>query len=67
MAKRCYEDSLRVGQRSLELDPRCHDERERPHLVEKLKEIQVGPRENQKTKIGTVMTEEQEAELIHCL
>ncbi|RDX83582.1 hypothetical protein CR513_35485, partial [Mucuna pruriens] len=33
MAKRCYEDSLRVGQRrsaintlSLELDPRCHDE-----------------------------------------
>ncbi|RDX83555.1 hypothetical protein CR513_35515, partial [Mucuna pruriens] len=74
MAKRCYEDSLRVGQRrsaintlSLELDPRCHDERERPHPIEKLKEIQVGPWENQKTKIGTIMTEEQEAELICCL
>ncbi|RDX75707.1 hypothetical protein CR513_44383, partial [Mucuna pruriens] len=74
MAKRCYEDSMRVGQRgsivntlSLELDPRCHDERERPHAVEKLKEIQVGLRENQKMKIGTIMTEEQEAELIRCL
>ncbi|RDX78144.1 hypothetical protein CR513_41620, partial [Mucuna pruriens] len=38
MAKRCYQDSLKVGQRrsaintlSLKLDPRCHDERERPH------------------------------------
>ncbi|RDX82506.1 hypothetical protein CR513_36693, partial [Mucuna pruriens] len=74
MAKRCYEDSLRVGQRgsavntlSLELDPRCHDERERPHPVEKLKEIQVGLRENQNTKIGTIMTKEQEVELIRCL
>ncbi|RDX92425.1 hypothetical protein CR513_25442, partial [Mucuna pruriens] len=52
---------------SLELDPRCHDERERPHPVEKLKEIQVGPLESQKTKIDTIMTEEQETELIRCL
>ncbi|RDY04220.1 hypothetical protein CR513_12093, partial [Mucuna pruriens] len=69
MAKNCYGDSLRVGQRrsaintlSLELDPRCHDERERSHS-----EIQVGPLESQKTKIGTIMTEEQETELIRCL
>ncbi|RDX65006.1 hypothetical protein CR513_56368, partial [Mucuna pruriens] len=74
MAKRCYQDSLKVGQRrstintlSLELDPRCHEERERPHPVEKLKEIQVGPKESQRTKIGTTMTEEQETELIRCL
>ncbi|RDX84456.1 hypothetical protein CR513_34490, partial [Mucuna pruriens] len=46
MAKRCYEDSLRVGQQrsvvntlSLELDPRGHNERKRSHPVEKLKEI----------------------------
>ncbi|RDX65345.1 hypothetical protein CR513_56003, partial [Mucuna pruriens] len=74
MAKRCYEDSLRVGQwrsaintLSLELDPRGHVERERPHPVEKLKEIQVDPLESQKTKIDTIMTEEQETELIRCL
>ncbi|RDX78518.1 hypothetical protein CR513_41196, partial [Mucuna pruriens] len=74
MVKRCYQDSLRVGQRrsavnalSLELDPRCHEERERPHPIEKLKEIQVGPSESQRTKIGTTMTGEQEAELIRCL
>ncbi|RDX80344.1 Retrovirus-related Pol polyprotein from transposon 17.6, partial [Mucuna pruriens] len=74
MARRCYEDSLRIGQRrstvntlSLELDPRSHNERERPHPVEKLKEIQIGLWENQKTKIGTIMTKEQEVDLIHCL
>ncbi|RDY04867.1 hypothetical protein CR513_11356, partial [Mucuna pruriens] len=49
VAKRCYQDSLKVGQRkaavntlSLELDPRCHEERERSLPVEKLKEVQVG-------------------------
>ncbi|RDY08045.1 hypothetical protein CR513_07759, partial [Mucuna pruriens] len=74
IAKRCYQDSLRVGQRrsvvnalSLELDPRCHEEQERPHPVEKLKEVQVGPSESQRTKIGTTMTGEQEAELVRCL
>ncbi|RDX89002.1 hypothetical protein CR513_29341, partial [Mucuna pruriens] len=74
MARRCYEDSLRVGQRmstvntlSLELDPRSHDERERPHPMEKFKEIQIGMQEKQKTKIGTIMTKEQEADLIHYL
>ncbi|RDX68078.1 hypothetical protein CR513_52973, partial [Mucuna pruriens] len=74
VAKRCYQDSLRVGQRrstvntlSLELDPRCHEERERPLPVEKLKEVQVGPLENQRTKVGTTMTKEQEAELVQCL
>ncbi|RDX69401.1 hypothetical protein CR513_51488, partial [Mucuna pruriens] len=70
MAKRCYQDSLKVGQRkaavntlSLELDPRCHEERERPLPIDKLKEVQVGPLNNQRTKIGTTMTKEQEAEL----
>ncbi|RDX78447.1 hypothetical protein CR513_41276, partial [Mucuna pruriens] len=74
IAKRCYQDSLRVGQRrsavntlSLALDPRCHEERERPHPGEKLKEVQVGPLENQTTRVGTTMTREQEAELVHCL
>ncbi|RDX95699.1 hypothetical protein CR513_21741, partial [Mucuna pruriens] len=74
MAKRCYEDSLKVGQRraaintlSLELDPRCHEERERPLPVDKLKEVQVGPLDSQRTKIGTTMTKEQEAELVQCL
>ncbi|RDX96689.1 Retrovirus-related Pol polyprotein from transposon 17.6, partial [Mucuna pruriens] len=62
MAKRSAINTL-----SLELDPRCRDERERPHPVEKLKEIQVGLLENQKTKIGTIMIEEQETELIRCL
>ncbi|RDY04876.1 hypothetical protein CR513_11345, partial [Mucuna pruriens] len=73
IAKRCYQDSLKVGQRkaavntlSLELDPRCHEERERPLPVEKLKEVQVGPL-NQRTKIGTTMTKEQEDELVQCL
>ncbi|RDX90399.1 hypothetical protein CR513_27735, partial [Mucuna pruriens] len=52
MTRRCYEDSLRVGQQmsaintlSLELDPRSSDEHERPHPMEKLKEIQIGLRE----------------------
>ncbi|RDY04815.1 hypothetical protein CR513_11419, partial [Mucuna pruriens] len=74
IAKRCYQDSLKVGQRkvavntlSLELDPRCHEERERPLPVEKLKEVQVGPLNNQRTKIGTTMTKEQETELVQCL
>ncbi|RDX90527.1 hypothetical protein CR513_27598, partial [Mucuna pruriens] len=74
MARRCYEDSLRVGQRmsavntlSLELDLRSHDERERPHPMEELKEIQIGLQEVQKTKIGTIMTKEQEADLARCL
>ncbi|RDX90526.1 hypothetical protein CR513_27597, partial [Mucuna pruriens] len=74
MARRCYEDNLRVGQRmlvvntpSLELDPRSHDERERPYPMEELKEIQIGLQEVQKTKIGTIMTKEQEADLTRCL
>ncbi|RDX84072.1 hypothetical protein CR513_34929, partial [Mucuna pruriens] len=74
VAKRCYQDSLRVGQGrlavntlSLELDSRCHEERERPLPVEKLKEVQVGPLENQRTRVGTTMTKEQEAELVQCL
>ncbi|RDX88962.1 hypothetical protein CR513_29373, partial [Mucuna pruriens] len=57
MARRCYEDSLKVGQRmsavntlSLELDPRSHDERERPHPIEKLKEIQIGRGETRKRR-----------------
>ncbi|RDY10139.1 hypothetical protein CR513_05393, partial [Mucuna pruriens] len=65
MARKCYEDSLRVGQRvstvnalSLELDPRGQNEREKPYPVEELKEVWVGPKEIQKTKIGTVMSKE---------
>ncbi|RDX99077.1 hypothetical protein CR513_17926, partial [Mucuna pruriens] len=73
-ARRCYQDSLRIGQRrsavntlSLELDPRCHEERERPLPVEKLKEVQIGRLESQKTRMGTTMTKKQEDELVQCL
>ncbi|RDX97100.1 hypothetical protein CR513_20175, partial [Mucuna pruriens] len=51
MVRKCYEDSLKVGlcapaanALSLELDPR-QNERERPHLVGELKEVQIGPQE----------------------
>ncbi|RDX97492.1 hypothetical protein CR513_19730, partial [Mucuna pruriens] len=74
MARRCYEDSLRVGQQrsavntlSLELDLRSHDERERPHPMEELKKVQIGKQKSQKARIGTVMIGEQEAGQIRCL
>ncbi|RDX98499.1 Retrovirus-related Pol polyprotein from transposon 17.6, partial [Mucuna pruriens] len=73
-AKKCYQDSLKVGQRrsvvntlSLELDRRCHEERERPLPMEKLKEVQIGPLEGQKTRVGTTMIKDQEAELVRSL
>ncbi|RDX91227.1 hypothetical protein CR513_26814, partial [Mucuna pruriens] len=74
MARRCYKDILRVGQQrsavntlSLELDSRSHDERERPHPMKELKEVQIGKQKSQKARIGTVMTGEQEVGLIRCL
>ncbi|RDY01914.1 hypothetical protein CR513_14699, partial [Mucuna pruriens] len=45
----------------LDLDPRCEDERERPLLVEDLKEVSIGPKPAHKTQIGTALTKEDES------
>ncbi|RDX62333.1 hypothetical protein CR513_59348, partial [Mucuna pruriens] len=44
----------------LDLDPRCEDERERPLLVEDLKEANIG----YKTKIGTTLTHADESHIV---
>ncbi|RDX86210.1 hypothetical protein CR513_32485, partial [Mucuna pruriens] len=73
VARRCYEDSLRVGSQpsqeseltintlDLDLDPRCQLEHERPLLPEDLKEVQVGPSTAHKTKIDTTLAKEKES------
>ncbi|RDX88135.1 hypothetical protein CR513_30309, partial [Mucuna pruriens] len=48
MIRRCYKDILRVGSTTtrlsdLDLYPRYFHEEERPHPVEDLKEVQIGP------------------------
>ncbi|RDX63851.1 hypothetical protein CR513_57662, partial [Mucuna pruriens] len=69
VAQRCYEDSLRVERHApldevnaldLDLDPRSQFEREGPLPVENLKEVQLGPRQEQTTKIGTTMSHKEE-------
>ncbi|RDX93752.1 hypothetical protein CR513_23946, partial [Mucuna pruriens] len=79
VARRCYEDSLRVGScpprsvRSvvnildIDLDPRCRYKHERPHPVEDLKEVQIGPLLVHKTKIGTALDLADEACLVSFL
>ncbi|RDX74304.1 hypothetical protein CR513_45969, partial [Mucuna pruriens] len=69
VARRCYEDSLKVRQcmLAINLDLRCQYEHERPHLTKEVKDVQVGPKEAQKTKIGTTMNLEEEADLMHFL
>ncbi|RDX65529.1 hypothetical protein CR513_55807, partial [Mucuna pruriens] len=73
VAQRCYEDSLRVGKYTpacvvnaldLDLDPRGRYEHEGPHPAEDLKEIQLGFRPEQTTKIGTTMNPEGEDLLV---
>ncbi|RDX92392.1 hypothetical protein CR513_25479, partial [Mucuna pruriens] len=68
VARRCYEDSLRIGSRptradrpdvnvlDLDLDPRCNDERERPLPAKDLKEINIDTSLVHKKKIGTALT-----------
>ncbi|RDY07703.1 hypothetical protein CR513_08149, partial [Mucuna pruriens] len=79
IAKRCYEDSLKVGSKpqipakpainvlDLDLDPRSQYKSEGPHPAEDLKEIQLGPRASHLTKIGTALGLEEEAQLVDFL
>ncbi|RDX98075.1 hypothetical protein CR513_19056, partial [Mucuna pruriens] len=67
VAKRCYEDNLRIGSQpsqagesdanvlDLNLDPKCEDELKRPLPAENLKEVSIRPRPVHKTKIGTAL------------
>ncbi|RDX94357.1 hypothetical protein CR513_23277, partial [Mucuna pruriens] len=76
VARRCYEDSLRIGSQSsqeeeltinmldLDLDPQCKPEHERPFPAEDLKEVNIGPSPTNKTRIGTVLIKEDEGRLI---
>ncbi|RDY11327.1 hypothetical protein CR513_04038, partial [Mucuna pruriens] len=73
VAWRCYEDSLKVEKYApadavnaldLDLDMRSQYEHEGPHPAEDLKEIQLGCRLEQTTKIGTAMNKEEEDLLI---
>ncbi|RDY02805.1 hypothetical protein CR513_13698, partial [Mucuna pruriens] len=76
VAQRCYEDSLKVEKYTptnevnildLDLDPRSHYEREGPYPAEDLKEIQLGPKRERITKIGTTMSQKEENLLIALL
>ncbi|RDX95223.1 hypothetical protein CR513_22289, partial [Mucuna pruriens] len=79
VARRCYEDSLRVGSHppkstrsivnilDLDLDPQCRYKHERPHPTEDLKEFQVGPLAMHKTKIGTTLNPKDEECLVSFL
>ncbi|RDX62391.1 hypothetical protein CR513_59287, partial [Mucuna pruriens] len=73
VAQRCYEDSLRVegytpagavNALDLDMDPRGRYEHEAPHPAEDLKEIQLGFRLEQTTKIVTAMNPEEEDLLV---
>ncbi|RDY08264.1 hypothetical protein CR513_07523, partial [Mucuna pruriens] len=73
VALQCYEDSLRVGgcptsgtvnALELDMDPRGRYEHEGPHPAEDLKEIKLGVRPEQTTKIGTAMSLEEEDLLV---
>ncbi|RDY09020.1 Retrovirus-related Pol polyprotein, partial [Mucuna pruriens] len=76
MARRCYEDSLRieltakeaeVNVLDIDLDPRYFSEEKRPHPVGDLKEVQIGLSADQKTNIGTMLGEKEESQLISTL
>ncbi|RDX78659.1 hypothetical protein CR513_41033, partial [Mucuna pruriens] len=69
MAQRCYEDSLKVERHAppnevnaldLDLDLRSQIGREGPLPAEDLKEVQLGPEQEQTTKIGTTMSQKEE-------
>ncbi|RDX83570.1 Retrovirus-related Pol polyprotein from transposon 17.6, partial [Mucuna pruriens] len=76
LARRCYEDSLKIGNSpsaptvnvlDLDLDPRCIYETERPHPAEDVKNIQIGPSALQTTKVGTTLSSDEEAQLVNFL
>ncbi|RDX92453.1 hypothetical protein CR513_25420, partial [Mucuna pruriens] len=74
-----FEDNLRIDSRpaqadwadvnvlDLDLDRKCKDERERPLLVEDLKETSIGTSPVHKTKIGTTLMREEDSNLISFL
>ncbi|RDX83648.1 hypothetical protein CR513_35415, partial [Mucuna pruriens] len=73
VARRCYEDSLRVESTikepgvnilDFDLDPQYFSIEERPHPVGDLKEVQIGPSDTQKTKIGKALDQEEEDQLV---
>ncbi|RDY05175.1 Retrovirus-related Pol polyprotein from transposon 17.6, partial [Mucuna pruriens] len=75
-ARKCYEDSLKVERfpsqgnvniLDLDLDPRGQFEKEGPLPAEELKEITLGLKQDQTTKIGTTMNQEEERMLIAIL
>ncbi|RDX88907.1 hypothetical protein CR513_29450, partial [Mucuna pruriens] len=70
MARRCYEDTLRVRSTTtestvnvldLDIDPRHFHKEERPHPAEDLKEVYIGPLSTHVTKIGTTLSPSEEA------
>ncbi|RDX79980.1 hypothetical protein CR513_39524, partial [Mucuna pruriens] len=72
IARRCYEDSLKIGISAptltvnvldLDLDPRCVYENERPHPAEDVKDVQIGPSASHVTKVGTTLSHEEETRL----
>ncbi|RDX87985.1 hypothetical protein CR513_30478, partial [Mucuna pruriens] len=79
IARRCYEDSLKVGSHpskttkpivnvlDLDLDPKCKYEHEGAHPAEDLKEIQLGPMATHKTRISMTLSPEEEACLVSFL
>ncbi|RDX85212.1 hypothetical protein CR513_33627, partial [Mucuna pruriens] len=77
VARRCYEDNLRIGSRpankldvnflDLNLDPRCDNNRKRPLPAKNLKEINISLDPTHKAKIGTTLMQEGESHLISFL
>ncbi|RDY09778.1 hypothetical protein CR513_05819, partial [Mucuna pruriens] len=75
MARRCYEDSLRVEATTkpvvnvldLDLDPGHFHREERPHPAKNLKEVQIGPLSTQVTRIGTTLSPKEETRLVNSL
>ncbi|RDX77432.1 hypothetical protein CR513_42447, partial [Mucuna pruriens] len=73
LARRCYEDSLKIGGGPLaptvnaldfDLDPRCVYEGERPHPAEDVKSVQIGLSASHVTKVGTTLSCEEEEQLV---
>ncbi|RDY01387.1 Retrovirus-related Pol polyprotein from transposon 17.6, partial [Mucuna pruriens] len=76
LARRCYEDSLKIGNGpptltvnalDFDLDPPCIYESERPHPAEDIKNVQIRPLALQTTKVGTTLSSDEEEQLVSFL
>ncbi|RDX72746.1 hypothetical protein CR513_47722, partial [Mucuna pruriens] len=76
VAKRCYEDSLRVESPTkgpgvnvldFDLDPQYFSTEERTHPVGDHNEVQIRPSDTQKTKINKALDQEEEDRLVQTL